>query len=104
MNKYQEEKLLRNNRPARFILGVFTLVLLICEIYPNASYGQSVLRDNLFSITFPDARFGWACGGWGTVVHTRDVADASRRQCLHDSAGKLTLLRPPSEARHDHHP
>lgn len=29
-------------------------------------------HDELFSASFIDEREGWACGDWGTIVHTRD--------------------------------
>jgi len=33
-------------------------------------------RDDLFSIFFADAQNGWACGRWGTVLHTADGGKA----------------------------
>lgn len=35
----------------------------------NASRG---LTEDLFSVTFPTEKDGWACGRWGTVLHTAD--------------------------------
>ncbi|MBI5445970.1 MAG: hypothetical protein HY900_32745 [Deltaproteobacteria bacterium] len=36
--------------------------------------------DDLFSVTFPTAQEGWACGRWGTIVHTRDGGATWARQ------------------------
>jgi photosystem II stability/assembly factor-like uncharacterized protein len=34
--------------------------------------GQKGLRHDLFSVSFPTEKDGWACGRWGTILHTVD--------------------------------
>jgi photosystem II stability/assembly factor-like uncharacterized protein len=37
-------------------------------------------RDDLFSVNFPTENHGWACGRWGTVLHTSDGGKSWSRQ------------------------
>lgn len=45
-------------------------------------------RDDLFSICFIDAQNGWACGRWGTILHTADGGKTWKEQ---DSGTQYTL-------------
>lgn len=38
------------------------------------------VHDDLFSISFPTERHGWACGRFGTIVHTSDAGATWVRQ------------------------
>lgn len=57
--------------------------VLLCFIYcPIAGtlYAQQKVTEDLFSVSFPNERQGWACGRWGTVVHTADGGKTWKRQ------------------------
>ncbi|MCX5831966.1 MAG: YCF48-related protein [Deltaproteobacteria bacterium] len=41
---------------------------------------QKKLQQDLFSVTFPTENDGWACGRWGSVVHTADGGKTWSRQ------------------------
>jgi photosystem II stability/assembly factor-like uncharacterized protein len=41
---------------------------------------RGTLVDDLFAVSFPNAQVGWACGRWGTVLHTTDGGKTWRRQ------------------------
>lgn len=67
------------------ILGIVTTVCLISFL---VSCGQVVqqkkekaMSEDLLSVSFPTEKEGWACGRWGTVLHTAD-------------GGKTWLLQP----------
>lgn len=49
--------------------GVTFFMLLFVPLQLNAS---EKLRDDLFSVSFPSEQEGWACGRWGTILHTSD--------------------------------
>ncbi|MBM4338252.1 MAG: hypothetical protein FJ110_01785 [Deltaproteobacteria bacterium] len=51
----------------RVLLCLFVLSGLI----PNFSQAQKIY-DDLFSVTFPNEKEGWASGRWGCVLHTAD--------------------------------
>lgn len=46
------------------------------------------LRDDLFSVSFPSTQEGWACGRWGTILHTSDGGKTWQPQ---ESATDYTL-------------
>lgn len=57
--------------------------VLLCFIYspiPGTLYAQQKVTEDLFSVSFPNERQGWACGRWGTVVHTTDGGKTWKRQ------------------------
>ena len=68
-------------RPAKLILRrsqyealymlVFSFLLQLILIAPVHS-AQTHLKQDLFSVSFPTAQMGWACGRLGTIVHTSD--------------------------------
>jgi photosystem II stability/assembly factor-like uncharacterized protein len=39
---------------------------------PSILQAKQGLYDDLFSVDFPTDKDGWACGRWGTVLHTAD--------------------------------
>src|SRR4030042_1534641 len=57
---------------------VFTVLLFILFLIPQITYAQHerVLKQDLFSASFPTAEQGWACGRWGTVLHTEDGGES----------------------------
>jgi len=58
-----------------------TFIILISLILPEIIFSQSKgqLYD-LLSVSFPTEREGWACGRWGTVLHTADGGKSWVRQ------------------------
>ena len=63
-------------------LSIVTKLLtvgLVFVMFPGMLCAQQVSED-LFSISFPNETHGWACGRWGTVVHTMDGGKTWKRQ------------------------
>jgi len=60
------------------------IVFFFYSFVPNTVCGQQKkqqkLYDDLFSISFPTEKDGWACGRWGTVLHTSDGGKTWVRQ------------------------
>jgi photosystem II stability/assembly factor-like uncharacterized protein len=61
------------------ILGAITVLVcisLLCVVSgsegANQITPQRTFSDDLFSVSFPTENEGWACGRWGTVLHTAD--------------------------------
>ena len=48
------------------------LVWSIFLLNPCLVHGQQKVKEDLFSVSFPDEKHGWACGHFGTVLHTSD--------------------------------
>jgi len=58
--------------------GVF-LVLLLC-LWASSAQGQQKIYDDLFSVSFPNEKEGWASGRWGCILHTADGGKTWTRQ------------------------
>ena len=56
---------------------IIGIVLVVSSL--NSPAGEK-LQDDLFSVTFPTAKDGWACGRWGCVLHTADGGKTWERQ------------------------
>ncbi len=72
-------------RKKRFMLFALFAVVLIGTSFPGILHAAQkanlpTLRDDLFSVTFPTENDGWACGRWGTVIHTKDGGKTWQRQ------------------------
>lgn len=55
--------------------SLFISLLLMIFIYGLAPYalsGEQKVFEDLFSVSIPDEREGWACGRWGNILHTTD--------------------------------
>jgi len=67
------------------ILGIVTMVCLISFLVSCGQVAQQkkekAMNEDLLSVSFPTEKEGWACGRWGTVLHTAD-------------GGKTWLLQP----------
>jgi photosystem II stability/assembly factor-like uncharacterized protein len=50
---------------------------------------QQELDEDLLSVSFPTEKEGWACGRWGTVLHT---ADGGKTWTLQSSGTENTLV------------
>jgi photosystem II stability/assembly factor-like uncharacterized protein len=47
---------------------------------PDEKKASTKLYHDLFSISFPTPATGWACGRWGTILHTADGGKTWSRQ------------------------
>jgi photosystem II stability/assembly factor-like uncharacterized protein len=54
----------------------------------RSAWAAGEIQDDLFDVSFPTASQGWACGRWGTVIHTTDGGQTWGRQ---DSTTEYTL-------------
>ena len=66
------------------IFPILILILLIYYLIPNNLFAQQKktqkLYDDLFSVSFPNEKDGWACGRWGTILHTSNGGKTWGRQ------------------------
>lgn len=49
-----------------------TILLFVVCLLPSLLLGGERIEDDLFSVSFPTEMNGWACGRWGTVIHSSD--------------------------------
>jgi photosystem II stability/assembly factor-like uncharacterized protein len=63
------------------------LVFIFCVALTTHAQ-KNKLYDDLFAVTFPNEKEGWACGRWGTILHTGDGGKAWAHQ---NSGTQLTL-------------
>src|SRR4030042_2748243 len=61
------------------ITSILNIVAMICFISSLVSCAQvaqqkkeKAMSEDLLSASFPTEKEGWACGRWGTVLHTAD--------------------------------
>lgn len=64
------------------LLGLIVLVPAYAGVTKDQNVKQSShkLYHDLFSVSFPTPLEGWACGRWGTVLHTADGGRTWARQ------------------------
>lgn len=72
--------------PRRFILTRFDAALLLSMIFFLFCFASCAkvaqpkrlqeVTEDLLSVSFPTDKEGWACGRWGTVLHTADGGKA----------------------------
>jgi photosystem II stability/assembly factor-like uncharacterized protein len=62
---------------------------LLCCFIPSTTYSAQKLYDDLFSVSFPTEKDGWACGRWGAVLHSVDGGATWNRQ---ESKTEMTLM------------
>jgi len=57
-------------------------LILLCFVFPGFLFAQDrkYLPQDLFSVSFPTERDGWACGRWGMITHTNDGGKTWERQ------------------------
>ena len=65
------------------------MIFFSLSLTPTVLHARQELFDDLFDVSFPDERHGWACGRWGTVLHTSDGGKSWVRQ---DSGTDFTLI------------
>ncbi len=72
------------------VRGIVIVALAICCLVSGFSYAQQNRKlQDLFSVSFPTEKEGWACGRWGTIVHTSDGGHTWSRQ---ESGTDYTLV------------
>lgn len=65
----------------RMVLTLMSIMFIASFIAPGLVVGQQkYLYDDLFGVSFPDANNGWACGRWGTILHTADGGSTWEKQ------------------------
>ncbi len=72
------------------VVSVFPILFLIFLLVSETACAQQqgIIKQDLFSASFPSEQQGWACGRWGTVLHTEDGGQSWVRQ---DSGVDYTL-------------
>jgi photosystem II stability/assembly factor-like uncharacterized protein len=77
------------------ITSILNIVAMICFISSLVSCAQvaqqkkeKAMSEDLLSASFPTEKEGWACGRWGTVLHT---ADSGKTWMLQPSGTENTL-------------
>jgi photosystem II stability/assembly factor-like uncharacterized protein len=86
MNRKKSTAQLIEKRNFSFMTTLVFLVLmhslLIACRFSSAEAGmpQQSVHDDLFGVSFPDGNNGWACGRWGTILHTADGGKTWGRQ------------------------
>ena len=70
------------------LFGILLVTGLVCSFLPSTLYAGQQVSEDLFSVSFPNERDGWACGRWGAIVHTSDGGLSWSRQ---DSGTDYTL-------------
>ena len=67
---------------SRYRTTSLTLLFALSLLPPAAATAQQAwqVHDDLFSVTFPDDTHGWACGRFGTILHTTDGGATWSRQ------------------------
>jgi photosystem II stability/assembly factor-like uncharacterized protein len=87
--------IIRFNRPFfRFeqtLYKILVVMFFTSCLVPGPLFAQKRQRlcEDLFSVRFPNEREGWACGRWGTVLHTTDGGKTWIRQ---NSGTDFTLV------------
>lgn len=93
MRNPEREPILRDSSRRSFfkkwVCGILVAMAFAYFFLPNVLWAQEKLYDDLFSVSFPSEIEGWACGRWGTVVHTMDGGKSWNRQ---ESSTDYTLL------------
>ena len=84
-DRFMSQNARLNNGTFIYLFLILTSFLISEITYAKPGYA---IRNDLFSISFPNEREGWACGRWGTVLHTDD---GGKSWILQDSSTDYTL-------------
>jgi photosystem II stability/assembly factor-like uncharacterized protein len=76
---YQSVFKRRTGRILGIVVVMFFIFCLVSNV-PSAQQKKKQLYDDLFSVSFPTENDGWACGRWGTVLHTSDGGNTWNHQ------------------------
>lgn len=80
---------MRQARIKHFTLNmILASVLIGYFLVPGILSAQEKLYDDLFSVSFPNENDGWACGRWGTVLHTSNGG----KTWVHQKTGLVATL------------
>jgi photosystem II stability/assembly factor-like uncharacterized protein len=80
---------IKKSFPARFLIKYASFSILVATLVINCLTPSSLLAqqkkqqklyDDLFSVSFSTDKDGWACGRWGTILHTSDGGKTWVRQ------------------------
>lgn len=64
----------------RVILGILLLTAFFHFSLPHISSAKQKSSEDLFSVSFPTEKEGWACGRWGAILHTTDSGNTWMQQ------------------------
>jgi len=76
---YQSVFKRRTGRIMGIVVVMFFIFCLVSNV-PSAQQKKKQLYDDLFSVSFPTEKHGWACGRWGAVLHTSDGGNTWNQQ------------------------
>lgn len=64
------------------LFTILSVTFFTCFLFSAIGSAQQkwVLYDDLLSISFPNEKDGWACGRWGTILHSPDGGLTWHRQ------------------------
>jgi photosystem II stability/assembly factor-like uncharacterized protein len=71
---------LYSRRLCQALLTMLAGMIFIGCLFSGFLYAKSRIYDDLLSVTFPNEKEGWACGRWGTAIHTKDGGHTWERQ------------------------
>ena len=60
--------------------AVLVMILFLCVSIPESQAARQKVSQDLISVSFPSAKEGWACGRWGTILHSTDGGQTWVRQ------------------------
>ncbi len=72
----------------RRVLSVLAIMSLCLFLSIGSAAARQAIYDDLFSVSFPTEKDGWASGRWGCILHTADGGKTWVRQ---DTGTDLTL-------------
>ncbi|SMD12954.1 Uncharacterized protein SAMN02746065_1442 [Desulfocicer vacuolatum DSM 3385] len=62
------------------IFKVSALLMLMVVFIPQMLSAREKFAQDLFSVSFPSESDGWACGRWGTIVHSSNGGESWHHQ------------------------
>jgi photosystem II stability/assembly factor-like uncharacterized protein len=62
------------------IYDLLLMIFFLCCLIPGSHAARQKLSQDLFSVSFPTEKDGWACGRWGTILHSADGGKTWDRQ------------------------
>lgn len=65
-------KLSKQSFLKRSLFEILMAFFIFHYLVPGILFAQGKLYEDLFSVSFPNEKDGWACGRWGSILHTVD--------------------------------
>ena len=59
---------------------LLVVIFFLCGLIPDVQAARQKQSQDLIAATFPTEREGWACGRWGTILHSADGGKTWVRQ------------------------